>query len=224
MSLARFFSKPRWLSKDATVRRDAVATEKAAELVSQLARFAREDDDAGVRITALKRLAEPGLAQAMAQDDRDEGVRNAARTLFTELLAGTHASAPALADRLRLLRAQDDARLIEQIAVTAPEPELRLAALQRVERPALILERVTADSDAAVRLAALDRIDDETQLHASANVRARPTRPSAALRPNACTPCASDAVTPLRSRSAPASFASNSNACCAKATARIRPR
>lgn len=164
MSLARFFSKPRWLSKDATVRRDAVATEKAAELVSQLARFAREDDDAGVRITALKRLAEPGLAQAMAQDDRDEGVRNAARTLFTELLAGTHASAPALADRLRLLRAQDDARLIEQIAVTAPEPELRLAALQRVERPALILERVTADSDAAVRLAALDRIDDETQL------------------------------------------------------------
>ncbi len=164
MSLARFFSKPRWLSNDAATRRDAVATEKSAELVSQLARFAREDADAGVRIAALKRLAEPGLAQAMAQDDRDEGVRNTARALFTELLAGTHASAPALADRLRLLRAQDDARLIEQIAMTAPEAELRLAALQRVERPALILERVTADSDATVRLAALERIDDEAQL------------------------------------------------------------
>ena len=164
MSLARFFSKPRWLSKDAAVRRDAVATETATELVSQLAQFAREDADAGVRIAALKRLAEPGLAQAMAQDDRDEGVRNTARTLFTELLAGTHASAPPLADRLRLLRAQDDVRLIEQIAVSAPEPELRLAAFQRVERPALILERVTADTDAAVRLAALGRINDESQL------------------------------------------------------------
>ena len=164
MSLARFFSKPRWLSKDAAVRRDAIANEQATELVSQLAQFAREDADAGVRIAALKRLAEPGLAQALAQDDRDEGVRNIARTLFTELLAGTHASAPPLADRLRLLRAQDDARLIEQIAVTAPEPELRLAAFHRVERPALILERVTADTDASVRLAALMRIDDEAQL------------------------------------------------------------
>ena len=164
MSLARFFSKPRWLSKDAAVRRDAIANENATELVAQLSQFAREDADAGVRLAALKRLAEPGIAQAMAHDDRDEGVRNAARTLFIELLAGTHASAPPLADRIRLLRAQDEVRLIEQIAVTAPEAELRLAALQRVERPALILERVTADSDAAVRLAALDRIEDEAQL------------------------------------------------------------
>ena len=164
MSLARFFSKPRWLSKDAATRRDAIATEKAAELVSQLARFAREDTDAGVRIAALKRLAEPGLAQAMAQDDHDEGVRQAARSLFADLLTGTHAAAPPVADRIRLLRAQDDARLIEQIASQAPEAELRLAALARVERPALILERVTADTDATVRLAALERIDDETQL------------------------------------------------------------
>lgn len=164
MSLARFFSKPRWLSKDAAVRRDAVASEKSAELIAQLAQFAREDIDAGVRIAALKRLAEPGLAQALAQDDRDEGVRNVARTLFVELLAGTHTASPPLADRIRLLRAQDEARLIEQIALTAPEAELRLAALQRVERHALILERVTADGDAAVRLAALDRISDEAQL------------------------------------------------------------
>lgn len=174
MSLARFFSKPRWQSKDATVRRQAVATENAAELVAQLGQFAREDVDAGVRLAALKRLADPSLSQAMAQDDRDEGVRHAARTLFTELLAGTHASAPPLADRIRLLRAQDDARLIEQIAVIAPESELRLAALKRVERTALILERVTGDSDASVRLAALDRINDETQL-ARISERARKT-------------------------------------------------
>ena len=164
MSLVRFFSKPLWLSKDAATRRHAVATEQASELLPQLARFAREDVDAGVRLAALKRLADPGLAQAMAQDDRDEGVRNAARNLFAELLTGTHAAAPPLADRIRLLRAQDDARLIEQIASQAPEAELRLAALARVERPALILERVTADADPAVRRAALDRIDDENQL------------------------------------------------------------
>ncbi|MGB0132288.1 DUF349 domain-containing protein [Dokdonella sp.] len=164
MSLARFFSKPRWQSKDESVRRDAVATDKHPELIDSLPRLVREDTDPGVRIAALKRLADPGLAQAMATDDRDEGVRKTARNLWIELLAGTHAAAPSLVDRIRLLRAQDDQRLIEQIATTAPEADLRLAALQRVDKAALILDRVTADPDAAVRLAALERVGEEAQL------------------------------------------------------------
>ena len=164
MSLARFFSKPRWQSKDESVRRTAVATDKSPELIESLPRLVREDVDAGVRMAALKRLADPALAQAMAVDDRDEGVRKTARNLWIELLAGTHPSAPSLTDRLRLLRAQEDPRLIEQIATTAPEAELRLAALQRIERPAFILDRVTADADARVRLAALERVAEESQL------------------------------------------------------------
>lgn len=164
MSLARFFSKPRWQSKDEAVRRAAVAGERSPELVESLPRLAREDADAGVRIAALKRLADPALAQAMAADDRDDGVRKTAQNLFAELLAGTHPSSPPLADRLRLLRAQEDPGLVEQVATTAPEAELRLAALKRVDRPALILDRVTADSDAGIRLAALERISEESQL------------------------------------------------------------
>lgn len=164
MSLSRFFSKPRWQSKDGAIRRLAVANDKHPELIESLPRLVREDADAGVRIAALKRLADPALAQAMATDDRDEGVRKTARTLFMELLAGTHPSAPALADRLRLLRAQDDPRLVEQIATTAPEAELRMAALQRIDRPAMIVERATSDADAGIRVAALERIVDESQL------------------------------------------------------------
>ncbi|MCB1578531.1 MAG: hypothetical protein KDI81_14725, partial [Xanthomonadales bacterium] len=78
MSLARFFTKPRWQSKDESVRRAAVAADKEPELIEALPRLAREDTDAGVRIAAMKRLADPGLTQAMASDDRDEGVRVAA--------------------------------------------------------------------------------------------------------------------------------------------------
>ncbi|SFN59528.1 DUF349 domain-containing protein [Dokdonella immobilis] len=164
MSLARFFSKPRWQSKDESARRAAVASDQEPELIEALPRLAREDSDAGVRIAAMKRLADPGLTQAMASDDRDEGVRVAARSLWAELLSGTHAAAPSLADRLRLLRAQDDPRLIEQIATSAPEAPLRLAALQRIDRQTLILDRATTDADPEVRLAALARIDDEGQL------------------------------------------------------------
>lgn len=164
MSLARFFSKPRWQSKDDAVRRAAVATDDDAELRTALPRLAKEDPDAGVRIAALKRLADPGLSQALAHDDRDDGVRAFARALWTDLLTGTHASSPTLVERLRLLRAQDEPRLIEHIAVRAPEAELRLAALSRVTRPALIVERATVDVDAVIRAAALERIDDEAQL------------------------------------------------------------
>jgi exonuclease SbcC len=174
MVLSRLFSKPRWQSKDAAVRRDAVARDDEPALRAELPRLARDDVDAGVRLAALKRVADPALAQALAHDDRDEGVRHAASALFTDLLSGAHANAPALTERVRLLRGQDDMRLIEHIAARAPEAELRLAALARVTRTALLVERVTGDSDAGVRAAALARIDDEAQLERIAE-RARKT-------------------------------------------------
>ena len=59
----------------------------------------------------------------------DADVRKQARALWLDLLVGTHASAPSSAERLRLLRAQDDAELVERIATQAAEPELRRAAL-----------------------------------------------------------------------------------------------
>jgi hypothetical protein len=164
MKFPGFLSKPRWLSKDAATRRSAVAHDADADLLANLGRLAREDPDAEVRIAALKRLADPGVAQGLAHDDADENVRRQARALWLDLLTGTHASAPALAERLRLLKAQDDAELIERIARHAREAELRAAALERVSRPALLFERAVEDPDAAIRLALVERIDDEAQL------------------------------------------------------------
>lgn len=164
MSFARLFSKPRWQSKDDAVRRAAVVGDSGADLVAALPKLAREDSDAGVRLAALRRCADPRLAQALAQDDRDAGVRTAAQALWFDLLAGRHAASAPLDERLRLLRAQDDARLIEHLAVHAAEPALRLAALERTTRTTLLVERATSDTDAGVRDAAFARIDDETQL------------------------------------------------------------
>jgi hypothetical protein len=164
MKLSGFLSKPRWLSKDAATRRAAVAYDDDAELLANLGRLARTDTDAGVRIAAVKRLADPRVAQALAHDDVDAEVRALARALWLDLLTGTHAAAPPLAERVRLLKAQDDNELIERAARQAREPELRRAALERIARPALLLERALADPDAGIRLGLVDRIDDEAQL------------------------------------------------------------
>ncbi|MFI4970915.1 MAG: hypothetical protein ACHP7D_11980, partial [Lysobacterales bacterium] len=164
MKLPGFPSKPRWLSKDAAMRRDAVAHDSDAELLANLARLAREDGDADVRIAAMKRLADPGIAQGLSVDDTDPNVRVQARSLWLDLLAGTHATPPSLPERLRLLKAQDDGELIERIARRAHEPELRRAALERVTRAGLLQERALEDADAGIRLGLVERIDDEAQL------------------------------------------------------------
>jgi exonuclease SbcC len=124
MSLLRIFSKPHWQSKDPSVRRDAVGRDDDPALLSCLPSLAREDEDGGVRLAALKRLADPGLCQTAAHDDADPAVRKSAALLLLELLSGTHAKAPSLSDRMRLLRAQDEQKLLEHVALNAPEAEL----------------------------------------------------------------------------------------------------
>ncbi len=164
MKLPAFLSKPRWLSKDAEVRRSAAQLDRDPDLMAALPRLAREDPDAGVRIAALRRLADPALAQGLAQDDADDAVRAQARRLWLELMAGTHPSAPPLVERVRLLAAQDDDELLEHVVRKSPEAELRGAALARVTRPALLFERALEETDSGLRLALVERIDDEGQL------------------------------------------------------------
>lgn len=164
MNFVRKLFKPRWQSSDAAVRLTAVGGDATPELVAALPQIARTDADAGVRLAALKRLADPGLAQALAQDDPDAGNREAARVLWFDLLAGRHAQSPPLTERLRLAAAQDAPRLIEHLAEHAAETELRAAALARVTRPALLVERAIAESDAGLRLAVVERIDEEALL------------------------------------------------------------
>lgn len=164
MKLSGFLNKPRWQAKEAAVRRAGVAEDDDAELLANLSSIARQDPDPGVRSAALKRLAEPGLAQRIAQEDADQGVRADAKRLWFDLLAGIHAKAPSPTECTRLLRAQDDAALIEHIARNATDANLRAAALARVTRVSLLAERATADASPELRLAALERIDDEALL------------------------------------------------------------
>jgi exonuclease SbcC len=164
MKLSGFLNKPRWQAKEPAVRRAGVAEDDDADLLANLSSIAREDVDPGVRSAALKRLAEPALAQRIAHDDTDQGVRADAKRLWFDLLAGVHAKAPSPVECTRLLRAQDDTALIEHIARNATDANLRAAALARVTRASLLAERATADTSPDLRLAALERIEDEALL------------------------------------------------------------
>ncbi|MEO5625579.1 MAG: hypothetical protein ABIQ70_06200 [Dokdonella sp.] len=174
MKFPSFLRKPRWVSKDSATRLLGVRHDTDSDLVANLGRLAREDTEASVRLAAMKRLADPGIAQGISHDDADPSVRSQARTLWVDLLTGTHASSPPLGERVRLLKAQDESELIEHIARHAREPELRRAALERVTRAALLFDRALEDTDADIRLGLVERISDEAQLARLAE-RARKT-------------------------------------------------
>ncbi len=164
MSILDKLFKPRWQSSDANVRRAAVVDGNDADLVAALPRIARSDADAQVRLAAMKRVADVGLAHSLAKDDGSPDVRKAAQSQWFDLMSGRHAQAPALEARLRLLGAQDDTSLIEHVAEHGKQVELRAAAMERVTRPSLLLDRVLGERDPALRWKLLDRIDDEAQL------------------------------------------------------------
>jgi hypothetical protein len=162
--MKRWLARPRIESREPATRRDAVLHDDVETLGKPLADIAREDVDASVRLAALRRAADIALAHERALDDGDDSVKNAARTLYLDLLAGTHAAAPAPAERLRLLAGVDDDAVLEHLARHGDDAALREAALARLTRPALVAERALDDPDAELRLRLVDRIDDTAAL------------------------------------------------------------
>ena len=172
MRLAKILFKPKWQDKDAAVRRTAVATANEADLIQALPSLVREDADASVRLAALKRLNDYEHWRERSTGDVDGTVRSSARSMYLSLLCAD-ASAPSMTRRIAELDTLSPVEL-EKVATTAAVRDLRAAALERITRPGLLVERAIADPDAQLRLVALERIDDPGLLERVAE-RARKT-------------------------------------------------
>jgi exonuclease SbcC len=148
MILSRFL-KPKWQTTDPEARNPASP--------------ALESPDPALRHTALERLKDLDQLQTLAREDTDAGVRAAALERYQFLLAGKAPDGPSLPDRLaRLLEA--DPGLIDFLLRHAVEPELRLAALERTNAEATLVEIAVQDPQMDVRLAALGRVSEPESL------------------------------------------------------------
>lgn len=177
--------KPKWQHKDPLVRKRAVLdfNPARAEDRAALLQVARADSDAEVRSAALKRIADLDVLAGVAQADANENVRSLANQRFGLLLCGIEHSVATLADRLQRLAALSDVKLIEDVARRGVESGLRRAALQRVEREALLGDIALQDADAELRYAAVARIQQKSTLERVAKqARMKDKRVSAAAR------------------------------------------
>jgi hypothetical protein len=165
----KFPSKPAWESRDPAARARAIAAADAAALGPRLAEFARADAAAEVRAAALRRLDDLPLLGDRARLDPDAGVRALAAARYRTLLCDARLPA---AQRERVLRVEDDPDVLAHVAAQAPEPALRLLAIERHGKPGLLAERCQRDPDPEVRLqllaliaqpATLERIAEATR-------------------------------------------------------------
>jgi len=163
MKLARFLFKPRWQSKDVATRRGAVAELNDAELVAALPAIARNDSDASVRLTALRRLNQYEAWRERSTGDLDSSLREVSRAAYMAMLTGASAGVPPLERRIAELDTLSGEE-IDRVAAQATDTALRSAALERATRPSLLAEVAASDADPKLRLIALSRITDTDAL------------------------------------------------------------
>ena len=158
MILSRLFNpiKPKWQSANPAVRKQAVQELTAADPILQ--QLAQEDQDPEVRRSALAKINDLTLLTLRASIDPAAEVRDYVHNRLAVLLSGQASDAPNLEQRLRLLEQSATTELLQQLVRDGAEPELRLAALQRLNQEALYAERAVQDPAAQVRLQALAQV------------------------------------------------------------------
>ncbi len=177
--------KPKWQHKDPQVRKRAVhdlnlaRTEDCAALLQVM----HSDAQAEVRSVALKRITDLDVLASVTKTDASEDVRSAAGQRYMQLLCGVERGTETLANRLQRLAASADIKLFEEITRRGVESELRAAALQRVEREALLGDIALQDPDAELRYAAVARLKQKSTLERVAkHARVKDKRVCAAAR------------------------------------------
>lgn len=159
------FLKPKWQHSNPQVRKQALLKLAPQDPEDRriLVRLAEQDADAEVRRTAVKRLSELDRLRRVAQEDADAGVREVASARYRQLLAGGTDEAD-LQQRIDELALSEDETVLAHVARRGREPELRVAALQRLNTVAVLEEAAINDTVAKVRLAALERLREPASL------------------------------------------------------------
>ncbi len=154
-------SRPAFESANPDKRAQAVASDPSRELLIRLPDLARHDNDANVRMAALRRIDDLSLLADRARLDAHAEVRALARGRLRHFMLDPTTDINQCQRQLRVL---EDNELLEEIARQAEPTDLRRAALERINRPGLLLERCQKDRDPVLRLELLQRIDDPAAL------------------------------------------------------------
>ncbi|MBK5964969.1 hypothetical protein CCR95_12970 [Thiocystis minor] len=149
-------------------KRQQAAAETKQAVVSKnqevLAEQAQHPADPERRCNAARQLQNLPLLRQLLSDDADAGVRATAAARLRHLLCEGDQEEIPLAERIGELSQIEDLALVEQIAIQANAPEIRRAALIRIQSPTVLAQCAVQDSLAANRGLAVERLNDKAGL------------------------------------------------------------
>jgi hypothetical protein len=155
-----FNSAPKWQSPKAQKRIEALAALDPAQEhdLQVLLRLAREDSEAAVRREAVRHLGDPEVLTQIQRRDLEDSVREAATARLHELLAGQVPSPLTLAQRLAHIEGISNPQTLLHLVGAASEPEIRLAAIARLNDESALHDIALHSPVARLRQAAAERI------------------------------------------------------------------
>src|SRR5579862_7667333 len=123
----------------------------------RLLEIARHAEASAIRRAAIRKLSDPqNLAEFLQEEDA--AVKEEAQRVLVELASGGGASALAAQAALK------ETRLLQTLARYAQNPEVRRAALERIDSPYALANLAKVAPDPAVRATALARVTDPEQI------------------------------------------------------------
>jgi hypothetical protein len=160
--LHRLFFRPKWQNRNPRIRLEGVLELRPGD--SRLTDLARSDPDAAVRRQAVRRLSDLAMLAECRSNDTDASVREAAHKRLCLVLSGEEDVGIGVAALEAATREfMDDATALHLIHHAAAE-SVRRVALARIDRQSVFAEVALGDPSPELRVAALERIDQPATL------------------------------------------------------------
>ena len=156
--------KPPWENRDPEVRRQAVSETQDPRLLESLAHIAQTDEEPKVRAAAIPRLTDLDLLRQLLDSESDKTNLALIRQRIHQLLTSADQSRINFDQRIAFLKYWDQPDTLQQLAADGGSPELRLAALKKVNKQGFLGDRAINDPDAKIRQYAAAQIDQISTL------------------------------------------------------------
>ena len=163
MSIKQRLFGPRWQHKDAGIRLQAVSESNDPQLFEQLSTIAHTDDDAKVRLAALRRLDHENQWLKTSRQDPDEKLRRLADEWLLKAVCEADGG-ERLGGRMEWLKRIESGESIRHIAGKAKDAEVRSAALARIQAQGFLGDCYASDPDDQLAAELLQRIDQPSTL------------------------------------------------------------
>ncbi len=163
MSLKTLLFKPRWQNKNPAVRARAVAESDDGDLLNQLSSIARSDPEAEVRLAAARRIEHLDTLFAIATVDSADSVSSYAWRQVMQQLENLK-SADSAKSALPVVEQITDPQRVSRLATKAHSTVIRAAAQDNIQAEGLLGDIAISDPDPQLRLQAAARVTSESTL------------------------------------------------------------